>query len=203
MRERKKKKRYQRLFWSQRVSVGKQWKIVLDTATDTHCIYIASGSILRGRFDYSGFPWDDFRSYEVRCFHLGPGQPIWKSSGESGPRYTMGVPEVLPHSAQFRTLPSLIPLEEKKNGVEGEIASVWKARKKRKKCVSECERCIKIVRACSLCTPPCAPWHHFPLHDRLVCCNIPWYFSNLWTLTHCHPDLWLKPPSLCSVSIRF
>lgn len=84
--------------------------------THTVHIYIVSGSISSGRYDCSGFPRDDFCSYKVRCFHLGPGQPIWKSSGQNGPRDTMGVPEVLPHSAQFRTLPSLIPLEEKWGG---------------------------------------------------------------------------------------
>ena len=67
------KTRYQRLFWSQRVSVGKEWKIVLDTAIDTHCIYLVR--ILRGCFDCSSFPQRDFWSYEVRCFHLWPGSP--------------------------------------------------------------------------------------------------------------------------------
>lgn len=48
-----------------------------------------------------------------------------------------------------------------------------------------------IVCACNHHTLLSAPWHHFPSHDQLVCCNIP---SHFWTLTECHPHLWLKTP---------
>lgn len=50
MREYKKNK-ISKAFWSQRVPVGKEWKIVLDTATDAHCIYLVSTS-----FDCNSFP---------------------------------------------------------------------------------------------------------------------------------------------------
>lgn len=57
-------------------------------------------------------------------------EPIWKSSEENGPRYTMGVPEVC-HAVHNLNLPSLISLEE--NWVEDEIVSMCVARKGKRK----------------------------------------------------------------------
>lgn len=108
----------------------------------------------------------DLWSCEVRCFHL---WPIWKSSVESERRYTMQVPEVC-HAAHNLNL--VINITAGKNGRRLKLRPcAWEEKEKKKDCV----RCISIC-AWNRHTLLCTPWHHFPPHDQLVCCNIPLWF---------------------------
>lgn len=172
------KTRYQRLFWSQRVSAGKEWKIELDTATNTHCIYLVSGRILRGRFDGNSSPLREISEASTRrCFHRWPVSP--SGSLQRRPRYTTtGVPEGLPCSAQFE--PPIIYISLEENRVEDEIVSMCIARKG--KTYGQPERVMHYCM-CNHHTLLRAPWHHFPSHDQLVCCNNPQTLLNTHALS--------------------
>lgn len=164
------KTRHQRLILSQRVSLGKGWKIVFDAATHKHT-RAHTPYMLSQHQSFEGgtlqqLPQRDvlWESCEVRCFHLWPGGPSGSLQQRMDPdtqRKSLGVC----HSGHNLNLPSLISLEE--NGTEDEIVTM---------CVAAYVRCI-MVCVCNHHTLFCASWHHFPSSG--VCCNSAWHFQTL------------------------
>lgn len=167
-----KKNKISKAFWSQTVSVWKEWKIVLDTATDTHCIYLVSTRILRGCFDSSSFPREISEAARWGVSISDQGAHLEVFRGEWTQMHN-GSPWGLPCSAQFE--PPIINIAGGKRGGGWHCVHVHK----KKKMYVRVWVMHHIVCACDHHTLLCAPWHHFPSHDQLVCCNIPRRFQTL------------------------
>lgn len=167
MREYKKNK-ISKAFWSQRVPVGKEWKIVLNTTTtDARCIYLGSTS-----FDCNSFPREFYEATRWGVSTLDQGAHLEVFRGEWTQTHN-GSPWGLPCSAQVE--PPII------NITGGKWGGGWN-------CVHVLRRrmCVRvrvmhyIVCACDHHTLLCAPWHHFPSCDQLVCRSIPRLFETLF-----------------------
>lgn len=92
------KTRYQRLFEVKGCLLGKNYT----RQCRWHTLYIFSQhQNFEAALWLQQLPQRDFWSYEVRCFHLWPGEAIWKSSGGEWTQIHNGSPWGLPGSAQF------------------------------------------------------------------------------------------------------
>lgn len=183
------KTRHQRLFWSQRVSVGKEWKIVFDavphkhTRTHTHCIYLVGTRVFEGAL-CNTFPREISEAARWGVSISDPGAHLEVFSREWGQIHNES-PWGLPFRAQFE--PPVI------NIAGGKRDGGWNCVHVRSK-----TRNTKILRQSDalwdLCatTTPCSVPLDTIFHLVVSVVILRDTFRHFGALTQCHPNLWMQ-----------
>lgn len=97
------KTRHQRPFWSRSVSAGEEWKIVFDSATHTHCIYLVSTGFFEGALQLQQLPQRHLKKPWGEVFpSLNPGAHLKVFRGEWSQIHNRS-PSGLPCGAPFET----------------------------------------------------------------------------------------------------